>query len=183
MTVKQLCVELGIYRQTFYKYQRRWVAEGPAGLVERYDIHTGFLGLIPVELEDEIVRLRKTLPLDKGAQAIAYGSARGGWVVPIEYDDPPSAGAPRHGHRAAAETARRASWRRSSWPRPNDRVADGPRPVGRCDQGSEVWVMDILDEPFPARRSRSTSVAARPVRLLGQRSATRRSATGSRPMS
>ena len=30
-----VAAELGISRQTFYKYKRRWDAEGPAGLVER----------------------------------------------------------------------------------------------------------------------------------------------------
>jgi len=29
--VKDLCAELEISRQTFYKYKRRWEAEGPPG--------------------------------------------------------------------------------------------------------------------------------------------------------
>ena len=33
--VTALCAELGISRQTFYKYRRRYQAEGPSGLVER----------------------------------------------------------------------------------------------------------------------------------------------------
>ncbi|MGH9192178.1 MAG: helix-turn-helix domain-containing protein, partial [Acidimicrobiales bacterium] len=35
LEVSSVCRELGISRQTFYKYRRRWEAEGPAGLVER----------------------------------------------------------------------------------------------------------------------------------------------------
>ena len=35
LRVSAVCVELGISRQTFYKYRRRFTLEGPAGLVER----------------------------------------------------------------------------------------------------------------------------------------------------
>jgi transposase InsO family protein len=97
-----------------------------------------------VELEDEIVRLRKTLPLDKGAQTIAYHLARGGWQVPNV----------RTIHRALVrrgmvtaqpEKRPRSSWRRFEWPRPNDAwQIDATRWVLRS--GREVWVMDILDD-------------------------------------
>ena len=80
--VKDLCAELEISRQTFYKYKRRWQAEGPAGLVERSRRPHRSPGLMPVELEEEILRLRKSLPLDNGAQTIAYYLARTGWAVP-----------------------------------------------------------------------------------------------------
>jgi transposase-like protein len=33
--VSELCRDLGVSRQTFYKYRRRFEQEGPAGLVER----------------------------------------------------------------------------------------------------------------------------------------------------
>lgn len=33
--VKAVCAELGMSRQTFYKYRRRFATEGPAALVER----------------------------------------------------------------------------------------------------------------------------------------------------
>src|SRR3712207_2676815 len=35
LRVSAACAELGISRQTYYKYRRRFAAEGPAGLVER----------------------------------------------------------------------------------------------------------------------------------------------------
>lgn len=35
LTVTAICAELGISRETFYKYRRRFAAEGPGGLVER----------------------------------------------------------------------------------------------------------------------------------------------------
>ena len=74
--VSEVCRRLGISRQTFYKYQRRWALEGPAGLVERSRCPGSSPQAISVELEDEIVRLRKTLPFDTGAQSIAYRLAR-----------------------------------------------------------------------------------------------------------
>src|SRR5258705_12925758 len=80
--VGQVCRELGMSRQTFYKYRRRWLAEGPAGLGERSRRPHRSPGQIGVELEAEIVRLRKVLPLDNGAQTIAYHLGRSGGAVP-----------------------------------------------------------------------------------------------------
>jgi transposase InsO family protein len=144
ISVSALCVELGISRQSFYKYKRRWELEGPPGLVERSRRPARSPGLISVELEDEIVRLRKSLPLDNGAQTIAYHLARAGWVVPDV----------RTIHRAlvrrgmvTAQPAKRprSSWRRFEWPRPNDAwQIDATRWALRS--GREVWVMDILDD-------------------------------------
>src|SRR4051794_1441449 len=117
--VSALCAELGISRQSFYKYKRRWDAHGPAGLVERSRRPRNSPRLISVELEDEIVRLRKTLPLDNGAQSIAYHLARAGWAVPDV----------RTIHRALVRRGMvlpqpqkrpRSAWRRFEWPRPND---------------------------------------------------------------
>ena len=80
--VSELCEQLEISRQTFYKYRRRFQVEGPAGLVERSRRPHRSPAMIAAELEDEIVRLRKTLPLDNGAQTIAYYLERRGWPVP-----------------------------------------------------------------------------------------------------
>jgi transposase InsO family protein len=144
VSVSLVCEDLEISRQTFYKYKRRFEAEGPAGLVERSRRPASSPGLMAVELEDEIVRLRKSLPLDNGAQTIAYHLARAGW-------EPPSV---RTIHRALVrrgmvvaqpEKRPRASWRRFEWPRPNDAwQIDATRWVLRS--GREVWVMDILDD-------------------------------------
>src|SRR5436305_13955111 len=82
VSVSRLCAELGISRQTFYKYRRRFEEEGPVGLAERSRRPHRSPGMIPAVLEDEIVRLRKELPLDNGAQTIAYHLARAGLPVP-----------------------------------------------------------------------------------------------------
>ena len=76
VSVTELCAQLGISRQTFYKYRRRFEREGPAGLIERSRRPRRSPQLMSVELEDEIVRLRKELPLDNGARTIAFHLAR-----------------------------------------------------------------------------------------------------------
>ena len=80
--VKALCAELGISRQTFYRLRSRVAEEGPTGIEPRSRRPLRSPGQISAELEDEIVRLRKTLPLDNGAQSIAYELARTGWTAP-----------------------------------------------------------------------------------------------------
>lgn len=142
--VSALCAELEISRQTFYKYKRRWEAEGPAGLVERSRRPHRSPRMIPALLEDEIVRLRKELPLDNGAQTIAYHLGRAGWDVPSVATI----------HRAlvrrglvvhAPQKRPRSAWRRFEWPRPNDAwQIDATRWVLRS--GHEAWVMDVLDD-------------------------------------
>ncbi|WP_457142397.1 helix-turn-helix domain-containing protein [Mycobacterium sp. URHB0021] len=57
--VTTLCRELGISRQTLYKYRRRFEAEGPAGLVERSRRPYSSPQRISSETEDAIIRLRE----------------------------------------------------------------------------------------------------------------------------
>ena len=91
-----------------------------------------------------MVRLRKTLPVDNGAQTIAYHLARRGWTVPSVATI----------HRALVRRGMvipqpdkrpRSAWRRFEWPRPNDVwQIDATRWALRS--GREIWVMDILDD-------------------------------------
>jgi transposase InsO family protein len=144
MRVTEVCGELGISRQTFYKYRRRFEAEGPAGLVERSRRPNRSPAMMAVDVEDEIVRLRKDLPLDHGAQTIAYHLGRAGWPVP-------SVSAI---HRALVrrglvtpqpEKRPRSSWRRFEWPQPNDAwQIDGT--CWALSSGKAVWIMDLLDD-------------------------------------
>lgn len=144
VSVTEVCRELGVSRQTFYKYRRRWALEGPSGLVERSRRPRSSPGLMAAALEEEIVRLRKTLPVDNGAQTIAFHLARGGWDVPSV----------RTIHRALVrrgmvtpqpEKRPRSSWRRFEWPQPNDAWQIDATCWG-LRSGREVWVMDILDD-------------------------------------
>jgi transposase-like protein len=82
LNVTTLCRELQISRQTLYKYRRRFEAEGPAGLVERSRRPRSSPRRVLPETEDAIVRLRKELRVDCGAQAIAYQLARRGHPIP-----------------------------------------------------------------------------------------------------
>ena len=52
--------------------RRRFDTEGPAGLVERSRCPHSSPQRISAETEDAIIRLRKELRVDCGAQAIAY---------------------------------------------------------------------------------------------------------------
>lgn len=142
--ITDLCAELEISRQTFYKYKRRWEAEGPAGLVERSRRPLRSPGLLAADVEDEIVRLRKELPLDNGAQTIAYHLARSGWPVPSVATI--HRALVRRGLVVAQPHKRpRAAGRRFEWPRPNDAwQIDATRWTLRS--GRETWVMDVLDD-------------------------------------
>ena len=144
LPVTQVCAELGISRQTFYKYRRRWRVEGPAGLVERSRRPHRSPGQVPVELEAEIVRLRKVLPLDNGAQTIAYHLGRSGWAVPSVATI--HRVLVRRGQVVAQPQKRpRSAWRRFEWPAPNSCWQIDATAWVLAD-GREVWVMDVLDD-------------------------------------
>lgn len=145
--VSQLCAELGISRQSFYKYRRRFEAEGPGGLAERSRRPRRSPGQITPALEDDIVCLRKQLTdagLDAGAATIASHLERRAGAVP----------AVSTVHRALVrrglvvphpEKRPRSVTGRFEWPRPNDAwQIDATRWLLR--QGQEAWVMDILDD-------------------------------------
>jgi transposase InsO family protein len=144
VNVAAVCRELEISRQTFYKYKRRFQEEGPAGLAERSRRPIVSPAMIPVELEDEIVRLRKALPVDNGAQTIAYHLARAGWEVPAVSTI----------HRALVRRGQvvpqphkrpRSAWRRFEWPAPND-AWQIDATCWALANGAEVWIMDVLDD-------------------------------------
>ena len=144
LPVSRVCRELGISRQTFYKYRRRWLAEGPAGLVERSRRPHRSPGQVAVELEAEIVRLRKVLPLDNGAQTIAYHLARSGWAVPSVATI--HRVLVRRGQVVAQPEKRpRSAWRRFEWPAPNACWQIDATMWVLAD-GREVWIMDVLDD-------------------------------------
>jgi transposase InsO family protein len=97
----------------------------------------------PVAVEDEIVRLRKTLRVDNGAQAIAWRLGREGTVVSAATV-----------HRVLVrrgmvvphpERRPKSAWRRFEWPRPNDAwQIDATQWV--LSDNREIWIMDVLDD-------------------------------------
>ena len=82
MNVTALCRELDISRQTLYKYRRRFEAEGPAWLVERSPRPHSSPGRVSLAIEEAIVLARKALPVQCGAQTIAYHLERSGQTAP-----------------------------------------------------------------------------------------------------
>lgn len=141
--VRALCAQLGISRQTFYKYRRRWAQEGPAGLVERSRRPLSSPTRTTLEVEDRIVRFRKDLVVDNGAQAIAWHLAREGVTVSAATV-----------HRILVrrgmvtpqpEKRPKSSWKRFEWPRPNDAWQIDATKWALSDN-REIWIMDVLDD-------------------------------------
>jgi transposase InsO family protein len=146
LNVSALCRQLRISRDTFYKYRRRFAAEGPPGLVARSRRPRSSPGATVVAIEEEIVRLRTELAVDNGAEAIAWHLAR---RAP-QWGPVPSARTVhrilvRRGMVVAQPHKRPQSWRRFEWPRPNDAWQIDATAWALAD-GTAVWIMDVLDD-------------------------------------
>jgi transposase InsO family protein len=146
VNVSALCAEMDISRQTFYKYRRRWEDEGPPGLVERSRRPHRSPGQMLPEVEDKIVWLRKELPVDNGAQTIAYHLARDPEVEVVPSVSAIHRALVRRGMVEPQPNKRpKSSYRRFEWPRPNDAwQIDATSWALSC--GREVWIMDVLDD-------------------------------------
>ncbi len=78
-SVAELASAQGIHRATIYKYLARYRSGGPAALTPRSRRPKNSPSWIPVEIEEEIVLLRKQLSedgLDAGAETIHYHLSR-----------------------------------------------------------------------------------------------------------
>ncbi|HJR87321.1 MAG TPA: IS481 family transposase [Acidimicrobiia bacterium] len=148
VNVSRLCDELGLSRQTFYKYRRRFAREGPAGLIERSRRPRSSPLAVDLATETEIVRLRKEFSddgRDHGAQSIAYRLRRDGWQrVP------------------SVATIHRVLVRRGQVsPQPEKRpktagrrfVFEQPNGAWQIDatqwvlaDGRQLWIMNLLDD-------------------------------------
>lgn len=145
VNVTRLCADLQISRQTFYKYRTRFAEEGPAGLVARSRAPQRSPNAISAELEDEIVRLRKTLLVDNGAQMIAYHLARDGWD-PVPAVSTIHRVLVRRGLVTPQPHKRpKSATTRFVWPRPNDAWQIDATLWALAD-GREIWIMDVLDD-------------------------------------
>jgi len=145
VNVTGLCADLGISRQTFYKYRARFAEEGPAGLVARSRAPHRSPNAVSGELEDQIMRLRKTLVVDNGAQMIAYHLARDGWD-PVPAVSTIHRVLVRRGLVAPQPHKRpKSATRRFVWPRPNDAWQIDATSWALA-HGREVWIMDVLDD-------------------------------------
>jgi transposase InsO family protein len=149
VNVTALCRELGISRQTLYKYRRRFDVEGPVGLVERSRRPHSSPQRIPAQTEEAIVRLRKELRVDCGALAIAYHLARRarlGDPTPVPSVATIHRVLVRYGLVTPQPRKRpHAATRRFEWPQPNDAWQIDATTWALAD-GRTVWIMDILDD-------------------------------------
>lgn len=85
VSVTAVCAELGISRQTYYKYRRRYESEGLDGLVERSRRPRRSPRRTPPDIENLVVRARKELAeegWDNGATSIYYRLLAGGAAPP-----------------------------------------------------------------------------------------------------
>ncbi|MGH2450597.1 MAG: IS481 family transposase, partial [Candidatus Limnocylindria bacterium] len=141
-TVAEVCRRRAISRASFYRYRRRYLEEGLAGLEPRSRRPRGSPGQIPAELEAEIVALRKK-HLRWGARRIHAELARAGL-------EPPAVAtihrALERNHLVAPQPPRRRRARkRFERPVPNDLwQIDGTQV--ELAGGEHVWVVDVLDD-------------------------------------
>lgn len=148
VSVSELCRQLGISRDTFYRYRRRFQNEGPAGLAARSRRPLHSPNQIPAEVEDRIVRWRKQLHdlgVDHGAQTIFYHLRREG-TVPLPGVATIHRVLVRRGLISPQPQKRpKASYLRFEWPRPNDAWQIDATSWVLAD-GQQVWVMDLIDD-------------------------------------
>jgi transposase InsO family protein len=85
VTVTALCQELGISRPTYYEAERRFAEQGLDGLLPRSRRPHSSPDRTPIEVEDEIVRIRKEQAeqgWDNGAVTIQYWLSKRGFSAP-----------------------------------------------------------------------------------------------------
>jgi transposase InsO family protein len=85
LNVRAWCRQYGVGKSTFYKWKARYLAGGLDGLADRPRRPLRSPGQTSVEIEDEIVRLRKDLGdagLDAGADTIRWHLTQSGRSTP-----------------------------------------------------------------------------------------------------
>jgi transposase InsO family protein len=128
VTVTEVCRRYGISRQTYYRYRRRYLAEGLAGLEDRSRRPSEPANQISVELEVRICEMRKDHPR-WGARRIRAELTRAGVEAP------------------AVSTIHQVLRR-------NGLVATGPRRGPKADQrfereiSNDLWQIDATEIPL-----------------------------------
>ena len=148
MNVTAACVELGISRQTFYKWRRRYELEGLAGLEERSRRPMALRFATTVEVDDQIRSLRKRLVeggLDGGPASIRWHLQREG-IDPL----PSEATIWRRLVAMGCVTPEpkkrpKRSWKRFEAARPNDRWQLDMTHWHLAD-GTGVELLNVLDD-------------------------------------
>lgn len=148
MNVTAVCVELGISRQTFYKWRRRYELEGLAGLQERSRRPKALRYVTTAEVDDQIRALRKAL-VEEGLDG---GSATIRWHLQALGVDPLPSEATIWRRLVAMgcvtpEPKKRPkrSWKRFEAARPNDRWQLDMTHWHLAD-GTGVEILNVLDD-------------------------------------
>lgn len=145
VVIKDLCAEAGVHRDTLDGWRRRFAAEGIDGLIERSRRPLHSPNQTSAALEDEIVRLRKELPLDNGADVIGWHLRRRGW---------PDVPSDRTIHRVLVrrdlvepqpQKRPKSSYRRFEFDRPNE-CWQIDATEWRLSRRRPVTIMDVLDD-------------------------------------
>jgi transposase InsO family protein len=141
-TVADVCRRYGISRDTYYRYRRRYLAEGLAGLEDQSRRPRSSPGKIPAQLEVLIVEMRKDHPR-WGARRIRTELARAGI-------DPPAISTVhqvlvRNGLVAAQPPRRPRADQRFERDIANDlwQIDATQIPLG---DGTKGWVVDLIDD-------------------------------------
>ena len=142
LTVSEICRRYGISRQTYYRYRRRYLAEGLFGLEDRSRRPLQPANQIPADLEVQIVEMRKDHPR-WGARRIRAELSRAGV-------DPPAISTihqvlVRNGLVAARPPRRGEATKRFEREISNDLWQIDATRIVLADN-AEVWVVDVIDD-------------------------------------
>lgn len=141
-SVSSICQRFGISRQTYYRYRRRYLAEGLEGLQtrSRRPIHSP--GRMDPQIELEICRMRKIHPR-WGARRIHAELARAGYGTPAVSSIHQAL---KRNHLVAAQPPRRPkAYKRFQRDISNDLWQIDATQVRLVDR-KKAWVMDMIDD-------------------------------------
>lgn len=142
MSVTEVCRRYGISRQTYYRYRRRYLAEGLAGLEDRSRRPLEPANQIPVELELAIVEMRSDHPR-WGARRIRAELTRAGV-------DPPAVSTIHQALRRNGLVAATAKRKPKAGQRFEREIANDLWQIDatevRLDDGTKGWDINLLDD-------------------------------------
>src|SRR4051794_8334758 len=164
VNVSAVCRELGISRQTFYKWRRRFAAEGLDGLAERSRRPRSSPAQIPFVVQQQVVDVRNQLGdagLDNGPGTIQWHLGRSGTVERVPSEATIYRILQRHGSITPQPRKRpRRSWRRFEASAPNELWQADVINWAVADHGGAVQVISFVDDHSRvALRCRAVEVA------------------------
>ena len=140
--VSSICQRFGISRQTYYRYRRRYLLEGPDGLENRSRRPNHSPGRMDPQIEIEICRMRKTHPR-WGARRIQAELERSGFTAPAVSSIHQAL---KRNHLVAAQPPRRPkALKRFQRAISNDLWQIDATQV-RLVTKKKAWVMDMVDD-------------------------------------